>query len=295
MPQEQEQGRRPTDIGTHQWQAMAGDQQSTELSNYLEQVANSPELQEVAEYSLECLALTRGQHVLEVGCGSGVFLPLLADAVKPEGRVTGIDHSPSFVAEARERIHDLGLLDSVTVETADAYTLPFSDDAFDAAHCERVLMHLDDPAEALREMRRVVSPGGWIVAAEPDWQGIRIDHPDRTALDLLVSNWLPGFQNPAMGLELKRCFADAGLMDRHVMPLVLSIDTYAGITKFGFDLTEPAKALVEQGRLTKKRANDALDYLTASTQSGSFFGYLCMFVTAGRVPEEQVRSHAWSL
>jgi protein-L-isoaspartate O-methyltransferase len=60
-----------------------------------------PLLREVANRSIDLLALQAREQVLEVGCGSGVFLPLLAEAVGESGRVVGLDHAPAFVEQAR--------------------------------------------------------------------------------------------------------------------------------------------------------------------------------------------------
>ncbi len=88
-------------------------------------------------------------------------------------------------------------------EEADAYRLPFAEDAFDTAHCERVLMHLEEPGAALAEMKRVVRPGGWVVAVEPDWAGLRIDHVDPDGLHLLLVRARRSRQ-PGMGVKLYR-------------------------------------------------------------------------------------------
>ena len=55
----------------------------------------------------------------------------------------------------------------MTFQVADAYELPFADDAFDVVHAHQVLQHLTDPIAALREMRRVTRPAGWSRCATP--------------------------------------------------------------------------------------------------------------------------------
>ena len=137
-----------------------------EQGTYLEAVSATSFLQQVAGNGMQLLHLQPGQRVLEVGCGNGMFLPELAEKVGSAGKVVGIDHAESFVLDARRKVAAAGLSTLVAVEQADAYRLPFDDDVFDAAHCERVLMHLDDPDAALREMARVVRPGGVVVAAD---------------------------------------------------------------------------------------------------------------------------------
>ena len=73
------------------WQSIT---HSEQLGEYLQHVSQMPLLREVATRSLGLLALNTGEEVLEVGCGTGVFLPLLAEAVGESGRVVGLDLAP---------------------------------------------------------------------------------------------------------------------------------------------------------------------------------------------------------
>ncbi len=54
------------------------------------------------------------------------------------------------------------------IEKADAESLPFADDSFDAVTCQTVLIHLENPLDALREMKRVLKPDGILICAEPN-------------------------------------------------------------------------------------------------------------------------------
>lgn len=270
--------------GSARWQRPAIATDSSALTGYLDRVATFPLLRDVAVQALELLQLQPGQRVLEVGCGAGVFLPLLAQAVGPAGRVVGIDHAPEFVATARERMASEDLEQRVTVREADAYHLPFAAGEFAAAHCERVLMHLEDPLAALLEIRRVVAAGGWVVAAEPHWRGVQIDHPDREALDLLFGRWLQRTRNPAMGLELNRRFADAGLVERHVVPVMEYAMSIDHLVAYGLDLPAAAAELQADGALPPERAARALAYLTEASQAQSLSTHAGFFIVAGRVP-----------
>ncbi|MGN6360720.1 MAG: methyltransferase domain-containing protein [Thermomicrobiales bacterium] len=266
------------------WQPDAIAQHQADRSAYLERIAATPFVRRIAAQSLDLLTLAPGQTVLEVGCGSGVFLPLLAREVGPQGRVVGLDHAPAFVAEARARVAAAGLAGVVTVEAGDAYHLPFPDAAFDAAHCERVLMHLDDPGAALREMARVVRPGGVVVAAEPDWTGIRIDHPDRAGFDLLYRRAM-NQRHPDMGLTLYRRLAEAGLVERRaalVVDIFTAIDT---LRAYGVDLRPAAEALVAEGALEPGRAAALQAYLDEASAAGRVYFYGGFHVVAGQVPD----------
>ncbi|HEY7035622.1 MAG TPA: methyltransferase domain-containing protein [Thermomicrobiales bacterium] len=273
-----------TDVGSGKWGAALDARDRSRLAAYLDEVAATPVLRAIVRQSLEALALTDGSRVLEVGCGTGVFLPALAGVTGPSGRVVGLDHAPDFVAAARARVADLGLADCVEVMEGDALALPLADAAFDAAHCERVLMHLDDPVAALREMRRVVRPGGTVVAAEPDWAGIRIDHADREALDLLYGRWLRRLRQPAMGLELRRRMTEAGLVDVEVGWVTAGVMDEGVLAGYGLDLREPAAALVAEGRLDRARGEAAIAWLGEASRHGAYFATVGVMVARGTVP-----------
>lgn len=99
-----------------------------------------------------------GTRVLDIGCGPGTITLGLAKAVAP-GEVVGVDLQQNMVARARTLAAERGV-GNVRFERADAYELPFAESSFDAALQHRVLMHLADPVRGLREVRRVLRPGG---------------------------------------------------------------------------------------------------------------------------------------
>jgi SAM-dependent methyltransferase len=115
---------------------------------------------------LEFTGLEPGERVLDVGCGTGSLtftLPLVADVA----HVSAIDYSEVYVEAARERNPD----PRITIDTADACALPFSDAAFDRALALLVLHFIPETEQAVREMCRVVRPGGVVAAAVWDSYG----------------------------------------------------------------------------------------------------------------------------
>jgi SAM-dependent methyltransferase len=108
--------------------------------------------------------LAPGQRVLDVGCGPGTITADLAEVVAPTGAVVGIDASASVVAEASSRAAD-----RFSCAVADVFSLPFDDGSFDVVHAHQVLQHLPDPVAALREMKRVLRPGGVLAVRDSDY------------------------------------------------------------------------------------------------------------------------------
>ncbi len=107
------------------------------------------------------------REVLEVGCGIGVGPVLLAE--DHSCRVTAIDRSERMIEWARRRAHEHGLEGRIDLLVVDAAELPFEDGHFDVAIAESVLAFVDDPGKALREMARVVRPGGYVGLNESIW------------------------------------------------------------------------------------------------------------------------------
>jgi demethylmenaquinone methyltransferase/2-methoxy-6-polyprenyl-1,4-benzoquinol methylase len=104
--------------------------------------------------------LKPGGSALDVACGSGKLTATLARVVGSQGRLVGLDFSPQMLEIARRDHPELEFVEG------DALTLPFDDASFDAATIAFGLRNLADPVKGLREMARVVKPGGCAVVLE---------------------------------------------------------------------------------------------------------------------------------
>ncbi len=108
--------------------------------------------------------LASGASVVDLGCGQGTLLEAVR-ALPLSLRLYGCDLSPVLVAHTRQRVPD------AVVREADVEALPFDDAEFDAAFFTEVLEHLLEPLKGLREIHRVLKPGGWLLVSVPnrDW------------------------------------------------------------------------------------------------------------------------------
>jgi SAM-dependent methyltransferase len=120
-----------------------------------------------AGYLLE--RLEPGLDLLDVGCGPGTITLDLAARVAP-GNVVGIDRADEVIAQAVEHAAASGA-GNIRFATGDVYALEFDDASFDVVHAHQVLQHLADPVAALRELRRVLRPGGTLAVRDGDYAG----------------------------------------------------------------------------------------------------------------------------
>lgn len=119
----------------------------------------------LARRLLEAAEVGLGDHVLDVGTGTGAVAFPAAARVGPEGTVLGIDISEEMLATARGKAARMLEPGHVTFRIMDAQALALPDASFDVAVSLFAVHHLPDPLAALREMHRVVRPGGRLAVA----------------------------------------------------------------------------------------------------------------------------------
>lgn len=147
--------------------------------------------------------LLRAERVLDVGCGTGIVTEELA--ARTRGQVIAVDIDAAMIAAARARGG------RAEYRVGDARQLDFPDRHFDVVACHFLLMWVDDAARAVREMARVIRPGGVaLVCGEPDYGG-RLDWPD-----LPIGQWQAEAlrrqgADPFVGRKLRALLQQAGL------------------------------------------------------------------------------------
>ena len=165
-------------------------------------------------------SLRSGLSLLDVGCGPGTITVEFAERLDP-GKVIGVDAAVEVITKASEFEAP-----NLSFVVGDAYALPFDDDSFDIVHAHQTLQHVADPVAVLREMRRVVKPGGVVAARDVDYAGT-IWYPELPGLDL----WMRVYQQvhrgnggePNAGRRLKAWALEAGFAE---------VDTAASIWNF---------------------------------------------------------------
>ena len=184
--------------------AHVADQNIDRQAFVLDQMAVRPAVRTLKAWALDQLAPTAGETAVDVGSGTGEDVVALHDL---GARAIGVEPSPGLRAEAVRRAA------GADVEYVDGHAeaLPFEDESVDVLRSERVLQHVDDPAAVVKEMARVLRPGGRIVLIDTDW-GTAIIHPaDPDVLQRMVGYFLRESANPYSGRQLRGLLAEAGL------------------------------------------------------------------------------------
>ncbi|MET9059235.1 methyltransferase domain-containing protein [Streptomyces antibioticus] len=238
---------------------------------YLDRVAETDLGRSYKERMLHELAIRPGHTALDLGCGPGTDLASLAQAVTDTGKVIGIDHDQATIDVARERTADQP---AVSVRRADIHDLPLPDHTADRARTDRVLQHVADPAGALREIHRVLRPGGRLVMGEPDWGTLTVDHPDgqlSRAYTQFVTDKV--VRNARIGSGLPRLATEAGFTVPSVIPITPVFRDAESADKI-LGLERTTQRAVAVGYLTEDAARRWLDHLS----TGPFLAAMTFYI-----------------
>ncbi|GFE71851.1 class I SAM-dependent methyltransferase [Chroococcus sp. FPU101] len=229
--------------------------------------------------TFEQMHLMSGASVLEIGCGTGEDAITLAKLVGTKGKVTAVDHSQMMLNQALASTENLGL--PIEFILADAQQLPFADQIFEAARVDRTLQHIANPQSALAEMARVVRPGGWVVAIEPDWGTFVLDSEQRPLTRQLLNLWCDSFPCGWIGRHLFRYFRQVGLSDLQVNPETI-VFTEFELADQVLSLVQTAHKAVESGMTSQPEIENWLSELQQFAQSQQFFCSFIVFIVSGK-------------
>ncbi|MDW5549737.1 class I SAM-dependent methyltransferase [Methanosarcina sp.] len=112
--------------------------------------------------------IKEGMRILEVGCGSGAFTIFAARVCGIKGEVYALDIQPRMLMQLKKKLSRPENRDikNIKLVEGDAYKLPFNDNSFDVVYTVTVLQELPDQNRALKEMKRVLKPGGILAVSE---------------------------------------------------------------------------------------------------------------------------------
>jgi len=263
--------------------ATASRERARDLAARLERRAKAVDEVAARDAYLGLLAITAGDHVLDVGCGSGAVTRDIARRIGSRGRAVGLDPSSELLAIARELAREAGVADCLEFCEGDVLRLPFPDRSFDVVLCVTVLSHVPHGEAAIPELARVLRPGGRLGIFDLDTDMTTFTHPDRDLTRRIVAaasdatavdGWLVR--------RLPSLFERAGLADvraRGFFPLETDLQSF-----YASMADRCAEAAVKTGAVTEIEGRRWLDAFHQQGAQGPIVaGRLHIFVW-GRKP-----------
>jgi SAM-dependent methyltransferase len=172
---------------------------------------------------VEFAGVSDGDHVLDVGCGTGSLTRALLDA-GPNVKVTAIDGAADFIKIGRHNVAD----DRATFAQGDAQSLQFGNNTFDKSASLLVMNFIPDPKSAVSEMRRVTQTGGTVAAAVWDYgdgmEMLRHLWDEAAAIDEAAVAKHEGNMPLCRQGELATLWSDTGLTNVEEVGLVIQMD-----------------------------------------------------------------------
>jgi ubiquinone/menaquinone biosynthesis C-methylase UbiE len=171
--------------------------------------------------TVDDLNLKPGDVVLDFGCGPGLWTPLLAEKVKPNGRVIGLDFDPALINYAVNNLEKEPLRDIIEFREGDFYASPFEDDTFDLVFFGNCLAYVTDVSRTLEEQKRVTKKGGRVAAKDFDGAIVIINPIDPCVSSKILAAAARGLKaNPPepqfdnyMGRKIHGLFLEASFKD----------------------------------------------------------------------------------
>jgi ubiquinone/menaquinone biosynthesis C-methylase UbiE len=247
----------------------------------------SAQLAQAQALMLALAAPAPGERVLDVACGTGLASFVAAAAVGEAGSVLGVDISQGMVDAAARRARERGVRNA-RFERMDAEHLDLPDASFDAALCGLGLMYVPTPETALRELRRVLRPGGraglavWGERGRCGWSPV-FEIVDRQ----VTSDVCPLFFRLGRADTLARACAEAGFEAIELRRIAVTLDYADGAAACDAAFVGGPVALAWSRFDEATRARARADYLAAIAPWRAGSGYRVpgeFVVVAGRVP-----------
>lgn len=233
---------------------------------------------------LEFLNPRPGEHLLEVGSGSGVLSRLVAPKLIPQGRLNGLELSQEIVKLANKMIEDESIRKIIKYEVGNALEIPYKMNQFDGVFGARLLLHVKEPQKVIKELKRVVKPGKRVVLMDWDFGTLAIDHSDKK-LTRKILNWRTDYKdgNNWSGRQLYRRLKSENFYELNVKPVIsLVTDENTSLVQ---SVYHAASGALENEIITKTEYETWVTEIKGKLNANQFFASITYFFVKGFCPE----------
>jgi len=249
------------------------------IGQVLEAMSTLPAFRGARQWLLRKLGITQGSSLMEAGCGNAADLPDLLSIVGTKGRVVGVDPTRAFIDSARTRASKLGA-SNAKFEVGDIRAIPSENGEFDAAFCDKVLIHAGPARAALGEMVRVTRGGGRVGAIE--WLPYFATSATRPAeLDALNGVFRKAVYDYFISCNLARHFHAAGLKDVATEAFLAHTDNLDGHPFWRAFIFHQMPMFIQVGLIEEATAKTYLADVEELSAKGEFSASFIVQVAVG--------------
>jgi ubiquinone/menaquinone biosynthesis C-methylase UbiE len=219
------------------------------------------------------LGLPETGRVLDLGCGPG-FVAARILARRPRLDLLGVDRDPLVLGRAREHVR---------VIEADAERLPFSSERFDCVYARLVLRHLPRPAQVLRDVHRILRPGGRVIVLDTD-DGALVLQPWPDAFGRALAARQQTFRrrgaDPFLGRRLPALLRQAGFDEIGLRTLVVD-SVSVGLGAFTRIVLSPIVDAIDEDLLGRAEMDESRASMESWAATDDAFGMTTVIVVGG--------------
>jgi ubiquinone/menaquinone biosynthesis C-methylase UbiE len=235
----------------------------------------------LSEYCLHILNPKRGDYVLDAACGIGHETEKLARKVGKTGMPIGIDCSGTMINEAARRAR--GLKRPPCFCLSDLNHLNFLDNTFDGCLAISTLSHVAHPQKVVKELIRVLKPGGRLVMAEADWDTLEIYAGGSAAGTLVTKLIRQSFVHSGMGHKLPILLFEAGFTDIGVSTGTTTIYDYKSANEL-WRVHPILECAISKRLITRRQMCQLLLTMETASVEGRFFATATGLSVTGTKP-----------
>ena len=251
------------------------DQKTLNTAKDLNRSYIAPEIARQRLRTIEALGVSHGEHLLDVGCGTGFLSHEMALIVGESGHVLGIDPDPGMIDATLDRCQGLSQVEALQGEATD---IPGRSDSFDAATCTQVLLYVEDVPRALAEIHRCLKPGGRVAVLETDWRGMVSSSTNISVTRRIIDAWDATVASPNLPPKLNKLLTEQGFQAIRCEAIPLLNTSLSDNSFSSNSLDWLAKTAYKKGVITKQEGQEWVSELRHQGTTDEYFFCLNRFL-----------------